>query len=99
MNMIWKNCLLVLFVIFLVSWKKEKKYNQASSYEKKIDSLLAKMTLEEKVGQMTQITLDIVCKGEPFDENKKQEIDPQKLENALLKYHVGSILNTGTHSM
>ena len=29
--------------------------------EKKIGELLAKMTLEEKVGQMTQVTLEVVA--------------------------------------
>ena len=30
----------------------------------KVDRLLAKMTIEEKVGQMTQITLDVLGKGD-----------------------------------
>ncbi|HEY6951771.1 MAG TPA: hypothetical protein VI758_05155, partial [Bacteroidota bacterium] len=32
----------------------------AADVEKKIDTLLKKMTLEEKVGQMTQVTIDVV---------------------------------------
>ena len=50
------------------------------------------MTLEEKVGQMTQVTLQVVSKtrGTP---DQKHEVDPEKLREAILKYHVGSILN------
>jgi len=67
--------------------------------EKKIKTLVSQMTVEEKVGQMTQLTLDYVSKGAYFDPSKKMEIDPTKLETALLQYHVGSILNTSTHTL
>ena len=30
----------------------------------KIEAILAKMTVEEKVGQMAQVTLDVIGKGE-----------------------------------
>ncbi|TXK37080.1 beta-glucosidase, partial [Pontibacter qinzhouensis] len=36
----------------------------ASEIEQKVDALLRQMTLEEKVGQMAQITLDVIGKGE-----------------------------------
>ncbi|MFL5728712.1 MAG: glycoside hydrolase family 3 N-terminal domain-containing protein [Cytophagaceae bacterium] len=95
--------LITLFTVSLFSCKDEKNQTPKSSLnpdvEKKIDDLLAKMTIEEKVGQMTQITLDIICKGAPFDENKKMELDPAKLDTALIKYKVGSILNTGTSTL
>ena len=32
------------------------------SYDKQVNALLAKMTDEEKVGQMTQITIDLILK-------------------------------------
>ncbi|MDB5274814.1 MAG: Beta-glucosidase [Chitinophagaceae bacterium] len=58
--------------------------------EKKIDELIAQMTVEEKVGQMTQLTLSVLCKdslgGAP-------QLDPQKVEKAIKKYQVGSVLN------
>src|SRR5690606_17294066 len=73
--------------------------DKGNETEKKIEELLAKMTLEEKVGQMTQVTLDVVCKGEPFDVNKKQELDKEKLKKALVDYKVGSILNTGAYPL
>ena len=39
--------------------------------EKKIDNLLKKMTLEEKVGQMTQITLGV------FSTRKSEASEPE----------------------
>lgn len=69
---------------------------------KKIDDLLSKMTVEEKVGQMTQVTLNVICKtpknGDLYH-NLPAEIDDAKLEIALKKYGVGSILNTGTYTL
>ena len=58
----------------------------------KVERLLAEMTLEEKVGQMTQITIQAVSKTQGTV-NHKHEIDPDKLREAITKYHVGSILN------
>ncbi|MFC1794710.1 glycoside hydrolase family 3 N-terminal domain-containing protein, partial [Planctomycetota bacterium] len=61
--------------------------------EKKIDELLAKMTLEEKVGQMTQVTLEVVA-GET-SEDGWLKLDKKKLEDAIVNHQVGSILNCG----
>ncbi|MGZ5006341.1 MAG: glycoside hydrolase family 3 N-terminal domain-containing protein [Methylobacter sp.] len=52
----------------------------------KVKQLLSKMTLEEKVGQMTQV--DFMLIG-----SSQEEVDPVKLEDVLLNHHVGSILN------
>lgn len=70
-----------------------------AAIEQKIDALLSKMTLEEKVGQMTQLTLDYVSMGKYFDGEKEMQIDPVKLDSALIQYHVGSILNTGIYTL
>lgn len=65
--------------------KKEEQIDQ------KVKALLKKMTLEEKVGQMTQLTLDVISnKAENFNPHR---IDPEILKEAIQKYHVGSILN------
>jgi beta-glucosidase len=64
---------------------------QESSRERKIDALLAEMTLPEKVGQMTLLTLDTVWKVDP---RNLQEVDTSKLHEALLEYKVGSIFNS-----
>src|ERR1700716_549712 len=60
--------------------------------ESRIDSVLALMTLEEKVGEMTQLTIGTVgsTHGTP---DSVQQIDSVKLDDALLNHHVGSLLN------
>ncbi len=64
-------------------------------YAPLVEELLAKMSLEEKVGQMTQISLELVSKGYPATQ-EPLEIDMESLRRALLVHHVGSILNVGT---
>lgn len=54
-------------------------FAQNKSIEKKVDALLAKMTLEEKIGQMTQVDLDAI----------KQ--NPEH----ITKYSIGSLLCGG----
>src|SRR6266480_3090628 len=61
----------------------------------RIEALLKRMTLEEKVGQMTQLTIGMISKGR--DQNI--EIDPEKLEKAIVRYGVGSILNVSEQAL
>ena len=45
--------------------------------EKKVEALLKKMTLEEKIGQMTELTIDVITKRD----NSTQEF---QIDDALL---------------
>src|SRR5689334_22942018 len=67
----------------------------AHDYTKKIDDLLARMTLEEKVGQMTQLAIAMIVSGRDQD----VKIDPAKLDKAIVKYGVGSILNVSDQAL
>src|SRR5437879_4013801 len=55
----------------------------------RVKRLLARMTLKEKVGQMTQLNISMISDGE--DQNIK--INAAKLHKAIVEYGVGSILN------
>jgi beta-glucosidase len=63
-----------------------------SDVDQRVEAVLSKMTLEEKVGQMTQVTLQVVAKTRSTV-TQKLELDPAKLRDAIVKHHVGSILN------
>jgi beta-glucosidase len=70
-----------------------KNTNQA-----KIEALLGKMTLEEKVGQMAQITLDVIGTGKSrFESDEPFTLDKAAMDKALIQYHVGSVLNTSNN--
>ncbi|MEZ5043465.1 MAG: glycoside hydrolase family 3 N-terminal domain-containing protein [Saprospiraceae bacterium] len=60
-----------------------------------IEDLLSQMSVAEKVGQMTQLTIDTIAEGEPYDLNFPLEINAEKLQKVVVDYHVGSILNVG----
>ncbi|MGI9391962.1 MAG: glycoside hydrolase family 3 protein, partial [Parvibaculales bacterium] len=65
----------------------------ASADERKIDALISQMTIEEKVGQMTQINVDLLLKVK--DKNKSiYSFNQNALHKAFNIYKVGSILNT-----
>jgi beta-glucosidase len=62
-----------------------------------VRGLLAQMTLEEKVGQMTQVTIEVVSQG--IDGlTEPHALDRAKLKDAVIGHHVGSILNVGVSS-
>ncbi len=71
--------------------------NNTSAYEKQADALITKMTLEEKAGQMTQVTFAVIAKGGWG--NQDGSIDPAALKNAVVDHAVGSILNTTAHAL
>ncbi len=66
--------------------------------EAKINTLLTKMTLEEKVGQMTQLTLEAVSSQQESEKTRLQ-LDTTKLKQAIVDHHVGSILNSFSSSL
>lgn len=61
---------------------------------KKAAEIVSKMTLAEKVGQTAQISIDLVIKGKDTPPTSTLEMDMDKLREAIVKYHVGSILNS-----
>jgi beta-glucosidase len=68
---------------------------KVSTPSPKISALLAKMSLEEKVGQMTQISLEAFLKTVNGNAIEPHKLDMAKLSEAIKKYKVGSILNVG----
>ena len=72
-----------------------------TTFDDQVTALLNQMTDEEKVGQMTQITINLILKdpAKPWDQI---EVDANKLAEAIQTYKVGSILNvaeTGAYGL
>lgn len=65
---------------------------QKTDVASRVEELLGKMTLEEKAGQMTQVTLAVVAA------NAAGDLDSRRLEEAVVRYGVGSILNVVDHA-
>jgi beta-glucosidase len=73
--------------------------DENSSHDKELEQILSSMTLEEKVGQTCQITLDVLLQTDAKGAVSPAKIDPDKLKEALLEYKVGSVLNVGWHTL
>ncbi|PRY98824.1 glycoside hydrolase family 3 N-terminal domain-containing protein [Marinilabilia salmonicolor] len=91
--------ILLLAVVFLqactTSAQKgaEPAIAQDAEIEKKVEALLSEMTLEEKIGQMTQLTIDVL--GVPGSAYQGDfQISEAMLDTVIGIYKVGSILNT-----
>ncbi|HEY8938031.1 MAG TPA: glycoside hydrolase family 3 N-terminal domain-containing protein [Cyclobacteriaceae bacterium] len=77
--------------------RRQAERGKDEAIEKKIDDLLSQMTLEEKIGQMTQINNSVIVTnsqwGAGTDLKIEIKVDTGKLGTILRKYHVGSFLN------
>jgi len=81
-----------LFILLFVISSNESLGNEK---EKFVNDLISKMTLEEKVGQMTQINLTVIAQGpNRFSSSFPMEIDDSRANKALVDFKVGSVLNT-----
>lgn len=76
-------------------YQKAVKRPKLKDHSAEIEALIKKMTLEEKVGQMTQLALATITSGRDQD----VKIDPVKLEKAVGKYGVGSFLNVSDQAL
>lgn len=69
-----------------------------TSIEAKVAQLLATLSLEDKVGEMTQLSIDMISVGAPFNLQEPHTLDTAKLRQILVEARVGSILNVGGHA-
>ncbi len=91
-NKLQKKCIVLILTLFVILGCSVNTQETNKEIKSKVKSLLSEMTLEEKVGQMTQVDFAVI--GVPKEQNADNQIDPVKLEDAVVKHHVGSILNT-----
>ncbi len=96
------NKIILIFIlissVFISCVKQSENNSQNNNIEIKVNELLSKMTLEEKVGQMTQLNLDVISNGEIYKLDEPHQLNKKKLIKAIVDYKVGSILNCGGHT-
>ena len=75
----------------------ENQNHAANKNDAFVDSLLSTLSLEDKVGEMTQLTIGALMMGEPHKLLEPQHLDEAKLQEVLIDLRVGSVLNCGNH--
>ena len=103
-NLAFNRKFVFAFIILLIALScKNIEYISATrkspTYDQ-INARIEKMSLEEKVGQTCQVTLDVILKtDEKGVALNPAVVDTNKLNEVLFKYHVGSVLNVGYHTL
>ena len=92
MKILLRNLTLIILLIFTLAFTSTEPIKKLDEIDLKVKDLLSKMTLEEKVGQMTQLTIQAVSKVQGT-KDQMHILDDDKLSNAIKNYHVGSIIN------
>lgn len=66
--------------------------------DRQVKEIMSTMELVDKVGEMTQLAIDMISVGAPYNLNEPQKLDEKKLRQILVDQRVGSILNVGAHA-
>ncbi|GAC1656798.1 MAG: glycoside hydrolase family 3 N-terminal domain-containing protein [Gemmatimonadaceae bacterium] len=80
------------YLLFIVPHPASAQAADPASINRRVDALLQQMTLEEKIGEMTQLTIQAVARSRGTAVSPMQ-LDSAKLEEALVRRHVGALLN------
>lgn len=88
----------LLLLFFSSALAQESDTYSDEQIAQKVDSVLQDMSLTDKVGEMTQLSIDMISEGQPFNLEEPHRLSEEKLEEVLLEYRVGSILNVGGHA-
>ncbi|MCG8581241.1 MAG: glycoside hydrolase family 3 C-terminal domain-containing protein [Bacteroidales bacterium] len=95
------NKVIVIAVVIALSgfFTSCQKDNRNATIEMQIEALLAQMTVEEKVGQTAQFTLDVIGEGENvYSSHFPFKLDKVMLNDVLVNRKAGSILNTASNT-
>ena len=96
---IYINALLAISILFLFSCNNSATIPTKDTNQVFLDSLMRTLSIEDKVGEMTQLTLSMLCDGSgPYTLDEPHTLNEEKLKTAIVDLKIGSILNSGGHS-
>ena len=94
------HLIIALLILAPFATLAQERFELDEQTEREIDKIISSLTLVEKVGQTCQITLDAILAR---DESGKLlvpiQFDPEKFNEALCEYRVGSILNVSSNTL
>ncbi|KAF0197324.1 MAG: beta-glucosidase-like glycosyl hydrolase [Bacteroidetes bacterium] len=92
--------ILIVFIALLVTscHSRRNSPGSAEDIDNRVSALLSRMSIEEKVGQMTQVTLDVLTYGDnPQSSYEPLVLDTATLHQAFSRYCIGSVLNAANN--
>lgn len=93
MTLLTRFNLVMLHVILLnttlVAQETPLYQNPQAPIDDRVEDILSRMTISEKIGQMTQINVDMIN----LYKNNYAYLDTTKLRDAIRSHHIGSFLN------
>ena len=96
---IYINALLAISILFLFSCNNSGTMPTKEKDQVFLDSLMRTLSIEDKVGEMTQLTLGMLCDGSgPYTLDEPHTLNEEKLKKAIVDLKIGSILNSGGHA-
>jgi len=95
---LFTQLLLVVWVLLLCTDTTHAQNVSTKKRDKLVRKLVAKMSVAEKAGQMTQLNVDMIMEGDLFNLTQPNAVDPEKLHKAIVETKAGSILNAGGHT-
>jgi len=95
MNRSYLIYFMLAIMVFAVACKEVNRSKNKPNSNPRVEEILAEMTLEEKVGQMAQITLGVLFEGGNADNRPKPlKFNQEVMDSAFRIYKLGSVLNT-----
>ena len=92
---IYINALLAISILFLFSCNNSATIPTKDTNQVFLDSLMRTLSIEDKVGEMTQLTLSMLCDGSgPYTLDEPHTLNEEKLKTAIVDLKIGSILNS-----
>ncbi len=91
--------ILMVVLLFGCQSTKQNKSDSDNAIYAKVDSLMALMTLEEKVGQMLNLAFRAMLEGDFWADRDTLIFEEEKLQRLLSKYGAGSVQNLSTFPM
>lgn len=84
--LLWQKVLILLFIFPFHGCGKKVENKHSNKF---VEKLISQMTIDEKIGQMTQLCLSTIT----LNGNKELILNDSLLREAILTYHIGSLIS------
>ena len=83
------HCALLFLVPTLLVAAQRPAIPRDEQVERQVEQTLARLSTDEKIGQMCELTIDVITDGQ----SREFRLNEDALQKVFARYHVGSILN------